>query len=167
MIAALWLLMAVMTWNALNQSFQAYVIRPPAEAELAGVAGVVTRIDRPMTRNKWVPTSEIQIEVSPARFRRVTVRHESLAPELIDALEGQRVTVQFAAARPRNKWVYELKAGNETPIRLDVERRRDEAARSAAMTWAAGLWLLDAGLLSFSLAMMRRKRVIPRSNQTA
>lgn len=156
--AILWIAIALVTWFGLYQSFTAFVTRPPETADLVRVEGRIARVDTPVPRNRNEPYSELLFEVSVARVLRVPVRHSSMTRGEIEALAGRSGEAQYAAKRPRNRWVYELVVDGRTILALANELDRDDGVRRAAMLRAIISAILAGALLVLAIGRKRSRR---------
>ena len=141
------LLATACIWISLYQGILAYAVAPPTEADFATITGIVSHVDTPVTRNRFVPSTELQIAVGPVRIVRVAVRQETLNTEALQQLQGQPIEVRFAANRPRNRWVYELTSQGRTLVPLATEQARDAAAHASSIRWMLGTGGLSLALL--------------------
>jgi hypothetical protein len=148
MIGWLWIAATLLTWASLYQGILILGSWPPTDAELSKVSGIVRHVDAPLTRNRHVPTVELHIETALVRTMRLTVRTVSMPLASAQALQGHTITVQFASGRPRNRWIYDLRAGDRHLVRLEHERGRDQEARSAACYWMLALGAIALAILN-------------------
>ena len=156
MAALLVLLATLFTWIALYQGILAYAVAPPTEADFAAISGTVHYVDTPVTRNRSVPSNELQIAVGAVRIVRVAVRQETMSLEALRQLQGKPVEVRIAANRPRNRWVYELISEGRTLVPLATEQARDAAAHASSIRWMLGSGALGLGLLLAAWQVRRR-----------
>ena len=156
MAAVLVLLGTLFTWIALYQGILAYAVAPPSEADLVTITGTVSHVDTPVTRNRFVPASELQIAVGPVRVVRVAVRQETMDVEALRLLQGKPIEVRFAANRPRNRWVYQLISEGRTLVPLATEQARDAAAHASSVRWMLGSGALGFAILAAAWWVRRR-----------
>lgn len=156
MPAVLVLIAAMFTWAALYQGFVGYVVAPPRAGELATVSGILRHVDTPVTRNRFVPAIELQIEAADLRLHRIPARAETLALAEARSLVGAPVSATSAQGRPRNRWLYALSASGRTIVALADETARDEAARTRALTLGGANAIVAAGLFAASARLRRR-----------
>jgi hypothetical protein len=155
MIGATWIAVALFAWMALYQVIIALIVRPPLQAELRAVSGLVRTVDTSVPRDRHEPFSELVVEVAPARTVRLPMRHATMDRAAAERLVGRRVTAQVAAERPRNRWIYALMVEGEDVVPYAREHARDDTRRRDAVGAA-----LASGALSLVLALgiWRRQR---------
>ena len=150
------LLATACIWISLYQGILAYAVAPPSEADLVTITGTVSHVDTPVTRNRFVPASELQIAVGPVKIVRVAVRQETISVEALRLLQGKPIEVRFAANRPRNRWVYQLISEGRTLVPLATEQARDAAAHASSVRWMLGSGALGFAILAAAWWVRRR-----------
>ena len=157
MAALLVLLATLFTWIALYQGILAYAVTPPTERDFATIAGIVHHVDTPVTRNRFVASTELQITVGPVRIVRVAVREATMSTDALRQLQGKPVEVRIAANRPRNRWVYEIKSEDRTLVSLATEQARDASAHASSLRWMFGSGALGLAFLAAAWRVRRRR----------
>lgn len=158
MPAILVLLGTLFAWIAVYQGTMAYVVTPPEVGELVAVEGRIDDVATPVTRNRTVAATQVTIEVAPVRFVTVSVRRASLDTAELKALTGRPVSVRFAGARPRNRWVYELVSDGKTRIALAQELDRDASERTRSLQIMVLAGLIAAGLFLAARRIHARRK---------
>ena len=157
MSAFLILLGTLFTWIALYQGILAYAIGPPPDRELVTVSGIVVDVDTLWTRNRFVPATQVKIEVAPVRYVTVPVRQVTRDAAALKSLLGKQVTATFAGLRPRNRWVYALSSEGAMLADLTTERERDHAAHARSIRLMLLNGLIAAGLMIAAWQFKKRR----------